>query len=98
MLRRQPSKRAFRSLRHEPLELRQLLHAGPIDVLTIDTPTVDTPTLNGGLVDVGEGESAMMVPDFQLEDVNASSATSGQLVSPRDYLGQVSGWYFGHAT
>jgi hypothetical protein len=37
-------------------------------------------------------------PDFALEDVNASSPTSGQSVSPRDYLGNVSAYYFGHAT
>lgn len=39
-----------------------------------------------------------VAPDFALEDVNPSSATAGQDVSPRDYLGKVSAWYFGHAT
>ncbi len=39
-----------------------------------------------------------MMPDFSLEDVNTTSSTYGQLVSPRDYLRQVSGWYFGKAT
>ncbi len=38
------------------------------------------------------------VPDFSLQDVNASSASFGTDVSPRDYLGQASAWYFGHAT
>jgi hypothetical protein len=38
------------------------------------------------------------VPDFTLTDVNASSPTFGDAVSPRDYLEMVSGWYFGHAT
>ncbi len=38
------------------------------------------------------------VADFSLEDVNATSSTVGQAVSPRDYLQKVSGWYFGHAT
>ena len=42
--------------------------------------------------------SGGMMPDFALEDVNATSSTFGQLVSPRDYLRQVSGWYFGTAT
>lgn len=37
-------------------------------------------------------------PDFHLQDVNPNSARSGQAVSPRDYLGKVSAWYFGHAT
>jgi hypothetical protein len=44
----------------------------------------------------GEGESSPM-PDFTLTDVNSGSATANQAVSPRDYLEQVSGWYFGNA-
>ena len=44
----------------------------------------------------GEGEAAAM-PDFLLTDVNTASATANQGVSPRDYLEQVSGWYFGTA-
>ena len=43
----------------------------------------------------GEGEPQ---PDFALVDVNATSSTHNQAVSPRDYLEQVSAWYFGHAT
>lgn len=39
-----------------------------------------------------------VVPDFSLMNVNPASSTYGQPVSPRDYLQQVSGWYFGHAT
>ena len=39
-----------------------------------------------------------VVPDFSLMDVNPASSTHDQPVSPRDYLQQVSGWYFGHAT
>ena len=37
-------------------------------------------------------------PDFSLVDQNPSSATAGAAVSPRQYLGKVSAWYFGHAT
>lgn len=40
------------------------------------------------------GEQA---PDFLLPDVAPESARFGQQVSPRDYLGKVSGWYFGHS-
>ncbi len=43
-------------------------------------------------------DPAEPAPDFSLEDVNATSATFGQVVSPRDHLEQVSGWYFGHST
>jgi hypothetical protein len=45
----------------------------------------------------GEGEAVAM-PDFTLTDVNSASTTANQGVSPRDYLQQVSGWYFGTAT
>ena len=38
------------------------------------------------------------VPDFSLVDMNATSDSFMQNVSPRDYMGQVSGWYFGHST
>jgi hypothetical protein len=41
---------------------------------------------------------AVPAPDFALPDVNATSATYDQTVSPRDYLQKVSAWYFGHAT
>lgn len=44
------------------------------------------------------GMMAQMVPDFSLIDVNPNSMTSGQPVSPRDYLMRVSAWYFGHST
>ena len=37
-------------------------------------------------------------PDFHLTDVNTTSSTFDQDVSPRDYLEEVSAWYFGHAT
>lgn len=40
----------------------------------------------------------VVMPDFHLFDVNSTSSTFNQLVSPRDYLGQVSAYYFGHAT
>lgn len=46
----------------------------------------------------GGGSSAAQVPDFQLMDMNPASPTSGQNVSPRDYVGDLSAWYFGEAT
>lgn len=39
-----------------------------------------------------------MVPDFSLLDVNTTSSSYNELVSPRDYLQHVSGWYFADAT
>jgi len=38
------------------------------------------------------------LPDFSLPDVNANSTRYQETVSPRDYLGQISAWYFGQAT
>lgn len=40
----------------------------------------------------------VMVADFSLTDINPGSPRCGEVVSPRDYLEQVSGWYFTHAT
>ena len=37
-------------------------------------------------------------PDFQLEDVNQTSLSYNLMVSPRDFLGAISAWYFGSAT
>jgi hypothetical protein len=54
---------------------------------TTDTDPVDT--------DTGSVEpSPNAVVDFSLPDTNPSSPTVGQTISPRDYLQQVSGWYF----
>jgi hypothetical protein len=39
-----------------------------------------------------------IVTDFSLTDVNATSATVSQAISPRVYLEKVSAWYFGHST
>jgi hypothetical protein len=44
------------------------------------------------------GQDPGAAADFLLPDVNANSASFQSQVSPRDYLQQVSGWYFGHAT
>lgn len=44
-----------------------------------------------------EGEEDL-VPDFSLIDTNPNSPTHNQTVSPRDFIGKISAWYFGHAT
>ena len=41
--------------------------------------------------------AADQVPDFTLNDVNPNSNRHAGPVSPRDYLLQVSGYYFGAA-
>ena len=52
----------------------------------------------GGSMGSGGEEVGGPVPDFSLLDVNATSPTHGTPVSPKDYLMQVSAWYFAHAT
>lgn len=39
-----------------------------------------------------------VMPDFSLVDRNPNSASFGQPVSPRQHLGKVTAWYFGHVT
>jgi hypothetical protein len=43
-------------------------------------------------------ERPSLAPDFALLDTNPNSATYNEPVSPRQFLEQVSAWYFGHAT
>jgi hypothetical protein len=40
----------------------------------------------------------VLVPEFSLIDQNSTSVTFGEEVSPSLMRGQVSAWYFGHAT
>ena len=62
---------------------------GPQDTGVIDT--ADTGTIDTG-TSTEPGLNA--VPDFLLADINPNSSTMGQNISPRDYLQQISGWYF----
>jgi hypothetical protein len=52
--------------------------------------------------DSGEGVQQAsfdgVAPEWSLTDVNATSPTFNEEVSPSDLRGQVSVWYFGHAT
>jgi hypothetical protein len=50
-----------------------------------------------GLLLSATGLCAQQVPDFSLHDVNTNSPRANELVSPRDYLLQISGYYFGSA-
>lgn len=55
-------------------------------------------TGGSGMGGAGGGMVAEMVPDFSLLDHNPNSMTYSTPVSPRDHLGRVSAWYFGHST
>ncbi len=50
-----------------------------------------------GSEDVFEADGDALA-GFSMVDVNPDSARFQEKVSPRDYLGQVSAWYFGHST
>lgn len=43
-------------------------------------------------------EPGALLPDFSLPDVNPNSPSYGQDLGPSMFRGQVSAWYFGHAT
>ena len=47
---------------------------------------------------VDETISTVPVPEFALPDENPLSPSFGETISPSDYLGQVTGWYFIKAT
>jgi len=51
----------------------------------------------GVILGLVTGWAAEQVPDFHLTDVNANSARRNAPVSPRDYLLQVTGYYFANA-
>ena len=65
--------------------------------LTGDAATAQATTEGDAGTSSGEPDPAL-VPDFSLEDVSPSSSRFGEQVSPRDYEGRVSAWYFIHAT
>ncbi len=60
-----------------------------------DTTADDAPNTQAGAPPEPSDDA---VSDFAVLDVNADSPRSQELVSPRDYLGRVSAWYFGHST
>jgi hypothetical protein len=56
------------------------------------------PALLLGCTDPQPDTIGEVLPDHTLTDVNTTSATYGAEVSVSDTRGQVSAWYFGHAT
>ena len=65
--------------------------------MTISFPRQIFPIALSGLL-ASQGLQAAPMPDFALEDVNATSPRFGESISPRDYLRQVSVYYFGQST
>lgn len=65
---------------------------------SVDTDVVDTAVQDTGDTGTTTGPGPNAVADFVLPDINPASPTLGQNISPRDYLQQISGWYFIKAT
>ena len=65
----------------------------------VDCPVGDTSAQDTAAADTGDtGMPSQAVADIALVDLNPNSARCGEIISPRDYLEQTSGWYFTHAT
>ncbi len=68
---------------------------------TGDTTVVGDSTATGDTTVVGDSTDtidSLAMADFSAPDVNRNSARYNEQVSPRDYKGQLSAWYFGHST
>ena len=52
----------------------------------------------GGKKDPVRPPADQPAPDFSLIDANPASATAGTYVSPQQYRGKITAWYFGFAT
>lgn len=60
-------------------------------------PSCGCSSCDGAAV-VQTGPPLAQAPQFLLQDLNDTSGTYTQQLSPRAYLGGVSAWYFGHST
>jgi hypothetical protein len=67
-------------------------------VLTVALPAGCREQDSGGAILEPQGLPADAAPDFTLLDINSASPRYDELVSPRDYVGRISAWYFGHST
>lgn len=82
--------RTKRSLRFEQFERRVVFDASGTDTCELTCSSNE----GGGSVTPVVGQ----LPTFALPDLNMASPRASQQVSPRDYIRQVSVWYFGHST
>ena len=48
------------------------------------------------LAGCSSSQLGIIMPEFTLMDTNPNSPTFEEEILPRDYLGAVTGWYFGH--
>lgn len=95
-----PPIRVIAATRADSAGTVDLRRAVPSDLSTDTSFALQAVTVDGAYSDAREVEvlDLELVEDFSLVDVNTTSPTAGDPVSPRDYLAKVSGWYFGHAT
>jgi len=66
----------------------------PITVLAVAVVLLGFPACKDDPVTPPSG----LMQDFSLLDVNSNSFSHDANVSPRQFVGQISAWYFGHAT
>lgn len=67
-------------------------------VLTAMTVTVALLDCGAPAGQTDAGATRVTLGDFSLVDLNPASATSMKNVSPHDFDGRVSAWYFGHSS
>jgi len=87
-----PSESTSQSSTSEETSSTQVTDTDTDTTTDTDTVTTDTGTLTDTDLTLDQK------PDFLLWEMNATSRYANQQVSPRQELGRVSGWYFGHAT
>ena len=75
----------------ESLEVRRALAADVLEAALALPAEGEAPVVEIA----AEGEP---IADFSLLDVNPNSQTANQRISPRQFEGQMSAWYFAHAT
>jgi hypothetical protein len=63
-----------------------------------DTPLDAAPDLATAARDAAWVAQPRPEPDFALVDLNPVSSSYNTSCSPRQHLGRISAWYFGHAT
>gem|GEM_PF-3123140 len=79
-------------------QMKRLAHVVVAASVLFGCGSDNTQSLKAGATVVDPNEPRTPESDFRLLDVNTASPTYNTEVSPRDYIGKVSGWYFGRAT
>jgi hypothetical protein len=76
---------------HNPLPARRFGHITYFGAIFVMPKAPRSFLIRGEML---ESRQMLVVPDFQLTDINDASETFNQNVSPRDFMGEVTAWYF----